>query len=253
MDIGLYGIRATLNQLSNNLFYGFASLNGGILSCYDCQAIGTGYNISGAYGSGFFAGNNGILRAKKAVATNLDYGFISFQNGLISADNASSSSHRGYQFYANGNSQLIANSAVANGSNGLYCSDSSYASMNSSTFTGTTRAGSTIGVQVESGSLAKVSSSSITTFSYGFYASGAKGLCLGSTLRNCTYAFLSSYFSYINAAGSAVINSPNAFLSQYCSYLYAADTLSRLSGNTTNYSPANSNTIGNVNGVISYT
>jgi len=87
----------------------------------------------------------------------------------------------------------------------------------------------------------------------GFIASfGSKIKCEYATALNCDSGFTANAGSVITCRGATAQNCEIGYHANLQSYIYAANTSSNNSGNTTDYSPALSNTEGNVNSVITY-
>jgi hypothetical protein len=252
-DVGVFGFRATLNTLPEHLLYGFAAMNGGVLSCYDCQAIGAGHNINNNFGSGFAALSNGLLRAKKAIVSNLQFGLITQHSGIIHADGASAQDNRGYQVYAAQESIVSVNNLIANGINGIYSAGNSNVWATNSAITGTAL-GTGIGILATHGGYVNGQNAQVTLLNQGFHSThNGKLDATNGIASNCTSGFFSNTGSYITAGNTTARNCTTGYFANLGSTLHAPNTLARASGNGTNYSPGTSGTPGNTNSFIFFT
>jgi hypothetical protein len=251
-DVGVFGFRATLNTLPEHLLYGFAAMNGGVLSCYDCQAIGTGYNINNNFGSGFASLSNGLLRAKKAIASNLQHGLIAQHDGLIHADGALAQDNRTYQIFAAQKSTISVNNLTASGVNGVYSAGNSNIWANNSVVTGTAM-GTGIGFLATYGGYINSQSAQSSLFLQGFLTThNGKIDALNAIASNCSQGIYSNSNGYVAANGSTTRNCTTGYFANMGAFLFAPNTLAKASGNGANYSPSTSGTPGNTNAVIHF-
>jgi hypothetical protein len=73
-----------------------------------------------------------------------------------------------------------------------------------------------------------------------------------SVILGYNYGVYCSDKSYINCSDATIKDSNIGVYCQNVSYIYAISTQAKMSGNTTNYSPATSNTVGNIGSYITY-
>jgi hypothetical protein len=257
-DLGLYGIRAIMTRASPvapSVSYGFMAYQKGRISCYDCQAINGNAASSPPINSviGFSAVEQGIIKATRAIARNCNIGFYSLNLSSLVANDSISENNRSWQYLAQDNSSLRAVRGRAVGFNGFgsYYNSTVYAQDTIQVGTGTSN---TNGYGYYAQNATILADRAFGDFNFVDFYSDLNSFISATSSKSLRsyYAYLSYNRSLIQCDGAAAGTSQIGFTAQNSAVLFAYNTTQKLSGNTTNYSPTPSGTIGNGDSVVFY-